>query len=76
LVGLAGPSGAGKSVFCDKIREFMPGVCVLTMDMYNDASMLVEGNFDDPRLTDYDTVEPKPIRPQGWQDGGGSNLRL
>ena len=56
LVGLAGPSGAGKSVFCDKIREFMPGVCVLTMDMYNDASMLVEGNFDDPRLTDYDTL--------------------
>jgi uridine kinase len=55
-VGLAGPSGAGKSVFCDKIREFMPGVCVLTMDMYNDASMLVEGNFDDPRLTDYDTL--------------------
>lgn len=56
MVGLAGPSGAGKSVFCDKIREFMPGVCVLTMDMYNDASMLVEGNFDDPRLTDYDTL--------------------
>ena len=34
----------------------MPGVCVLTMDMYNDASMLVEGNFDDPRLTDYETL--------------------
>ena len=26
------------------------------MDMYNDASMLVEGNFDDPRLTDYETL--------------------
>ena len=56
LVGVAGPSGAGKSVFCQKIHEFMPGVCVLTMDMYNDASMLVEGNFDDPRLTDYETL--------------------
>ena len=56
LVGVAGPSGAGKSVFCQKIQEFMPGICVLTMDMYNDASMLVEGNFDDPRLTDYETL--------------------
>lgn len=26
------------------------------MDDYNDASRLVEGNFDDPRLTDYDTL--------------------
>ena len=26
------------------------------MDMYNDASMLLDGNFDDPRLTDYDLL--------------------
>ncbi|XP_057530797.1 inorganic pyrophosphatase TTM2-like isoform X2 [Amaranthus tricolor] len=26
------------------------------MDNYNDASRIVDGNFDDPRLTDYDTL--------------------
>ena len=56
LVGIAGPSGAGKTVFCQKIQDFMPGICVLSMDMYNDASMLLDGNFDDPRLTDYDLL--------------------
>ena len=56
LVGVAGPSGAGKTVFCQKIQAFMPGLCVLSMDMYNDASMLLDGNFDDPRLTDYDLL--------------------
>lgn len=34
----------------------MPGLCVLSMDMYNDASMLLDGNFDDPRLTDYELL--------------------
>jgi len=53
VVGVAGPSGAGKTVFTNKIQEFMPGAVTLSMDMYNDASMLLEGNFDDPRLTDY-----------------------
>lgn len=53
LVGIAGPSGAGKTVFTSKIQEFMPGAVTLSMDMYNDSSMLLEGNFDDPRLTDY-----------------------
>jgi uridine kinase len=43
-------------VFCQKIQEFMPGLCVLSMDMYNDASMLLDGNFDDPRLTDYELL--------------------
>ena len=56
LVGIAGPSGAGKTVFCQKLQDFMPGLCVLSMDMYNDASMLLDGNFDDPRLTDYDLL--------------------
>lgn len=23
------------------------------MDMYNDGNLVVDGNFDDPRLTDY-----------------------
>ncbi|KAJ6792745.1 uridine-cytidine kinase C-like [Iris pallida] len=56
LVGVAGPSGAGKSVFTEKILNFMPSIEVISMDNYNDASRIVDGNFDDPRLTDYDTL--------------------
>ncbi|KAJ6838603.1 uridine-cytidine kinase C-like [Iris pallida] len=56
LVGIAGPSGAGKSVFTEKILSFMPSIEVISMDNYNDASRIVDGNFDDPRLTDYDTL--------------------
>ena len=40
-------------MFTSKIQEFMPGAVTLSMDMYNDSSMLLEGNFDDPRLTDH-----------------------
>lgn len=56
LVGVAGPSGAGKTVFTEKILNFMPSVAVINMDNYNDASRIIDGNFDDPRLTDYDTL--------------------
>ncbi|XP_071702174.1 inorganic pyrophosphatase TTM2-like isoform X1 [Rutidosis leptorrhynchoides] len=56
LVGLAGPSGAGKSSFTDKILNFMPSVAVISMDNYNDGSRVIDDNFDDPRLTDYDTL--------------------
>ncbi|KAL6953049.1 Inorganic pyrophosphatase ttm2 [Sarracenia purpurea var. burkii] len=56
LVGLAGPSGAGKTVFTEKILHFMPSIAVISMDNYNDSSRIVDGNFDDPRLTDYDTL--------------------
>lgn len=56
LVGLAGPSGAGKTVFTEKILNFMPNIAVISMDNYNDSSRVVDGNFDDPRLTDYDTL--------------------
>ncbi|KAL9680858.1 hypothetical protein QQ045_012638 [Rhodiola kirilowii] len=34
----------------------MPSVAVISMDNYNDASRIVDGNFDDPRLTDYDIL--------------------
>jgi hypothetical protein len=56
VVGLAGPSGAGKTVFSTKVRSFLPGTVHLQMDMYNDGTKVVDNNFDDPRLTDYDTL--------------------
>lgn len=56
LVGIAGPSGAGKTIFTEKILNFMPSVAVISMDNYNDATRVIDGNFDDPRLTDYDTL--------------------
>ncbi|XRB08281.1 uridine kinase [Pycnococcus provasolii] len=56
IVGLAGPSGAGKTVFSQKVCDFIDGVAVLSMDMYNDGTRVVDDNFDDPRLTDYDLL--------------------
>ncbi|KAK3031795.1 hypothetical protein RJ639_036947, partial [Escallonia herrerae] len=56
LVGLAGPSGAGKTVFTEKLVNFMPSIAVISMDNYNDSSRVIDGNFDDPRLTDFDTL--------------------
>lgn len=56
LVGVAGPSGAGKTVFTEKVLHFMPSIAIITMDNYNDSSRIIDGNFDDPRLTDYDTL--------------------
>ncbi|KAL9237542.1 hypothetical protein vseg_012077 [Gypsophila vaccaria] len=56
FVGIAGPSGAGKTVFTEKMLNFMPSIAVISMDNYNDASRIIDGNFDDPRLTDYDTL--------------------
>ncbi|KAL3343053.1 hypothetical protein AABB24_026884, partial [Solanum stoloniferum] len=56
LVGVAGPSGAGKSVFTEKILNVMPSIAVINMDNYNEPSRIVDGNFDDPRLTDYETL--------------------
>nr|GMC52577.1 uridine-cytidine kinase C isoform X1 [Ipomoea batatas] len=56
LVGVAGPSGAGKTVFTEKILNFMPSIAVINMDNYNDPSRIIDGNFDDPRLTDYETL--------------------
>eukprot|EP00850_Spirogloea_muscicola_P012691 SM000083S22738 [mRNA] locus=s83:264280:268574:+ [translate_table: standard] len=34
----------------------MPGIATISMDNYNDASRVIDNNFDDPRLTDYDTL--------------------
>ncbi|GAU48827.1 hypothetical protein TSUD_190570 [Trifolium subterraneum] len=49
-------NGAGKTVFSEKIFNSMPEVAVISMDNYNDSSRIVDGNFDDPRLTDYETL--------------------
>ncbi|EOA33530.1 hypothetical protein CARUB_v10019939mg [Capsella rubella] len=70
LVGLAGPSGAGKTIFTEKILNFMPSIAIINMDNYNDGTRVIDGNFDDPRLTDYDTLldnihglrEGKPVQ--------------
>lgn len=56
VVGVAGPSGAGKTVFTEKINHFMPSIPVINMDNYNDPTRIIDGNFDDPRLTDYGTL--------------------
>lgn len=50
LVGVAGPSGAGKTVFTEKVLNFMPSIAVITMDNYNDASRIIDGNFDGKNL--------------------------
>ncbi|KAJ7521313.1 hypothetical protein O6H91_19G047600 [Diphasiastrum complanatum] len=56
LVGLAGPSGAGKTVFSEKVRNFLPGVACISMDNYNDSTRVIDGNYDDPRIIDFDTL--------------------
>eukprot|EP00873_Tetraselmis_striata_P002788 jgi/Tetstr1/423052/TSEL_013823.t1 len=56
MVGLAGPSGSGKTAFSAKVKNLIPGIAVLSMDNYNDSSLLIDDNFDDPRLTDYELL--------------------
>ncbi|KAG7673300.1 hypothetical protein Ndes2526B_g03266 [Nannochloris sp. 'desiccata'] len=56
VVGLAGPSGAGKTAFSRKLQNLIPGCTLLSMDNYNDGSKVIDGNFDDPRITDYETL--------------------
>ena len=66
----------GKTVFSKKILEFMPGIEHISMDMYNDASVLLEDNFDDPRLTDYATLLDNIQSLKGGKSSGSSNLRF
>jgi uridine kinase len=53
VVGLAGPSGAGKTELSRRLRELTPTLTVISLDNFLDTSALVDGNFDDPRLTDF-----------------------
>ena len=53
---MAGPSGAGKTAFAHKLQNLIPGCTLLSMDNYNDGSKVIDGNFDDPRITDYETL--------------------
>mmetsp|Transcript_31945 Transcript_31945/g.71006 ORF Transcript_31945/g.71006 Transcript_31945/m.71006 type:complete len:691 (-) Transcript_31945:161-2233(-) len=56
IVGLGGPSGSGKTALSEKIKTFQTGVAVISMDMYNQGDLVIDDNFDDPRLTDYPTL--------------------
>ncbi|CAI5941278.1 unnamed protein product [Closterium sp. NIES-64] len=39
-----------------QVLNFMPGITVISMDNYNVASRVIDGNFDDPRITDYELL--------------------
>jgi hypothetical protein len=52
----AGASGSGKTTFTSRLKKMMNNVLVLSMDMYNDGTKVLENNFDDPRIVDYDTL--------------------
>ena len=53
LVGVAGPSGAGKTVFTEKLLHFLPSIAVITMDNYNDSSLIIDGNFDGKVISSF-----------------------
>jgi uridine kinase len=53
-VGFVGASGSGKTTFTSRLEKLMNNVTVLSMDMYNQGDKVLENNFDDPRIIDYD----------------------
>lgn len=62
-MGLAGPSGSGKTAFSAKIKAFIPGCTLLSMDSYNDGSKVIDGNFDGERP--LPPHAPPPVRVWG-----------
>lgn len=46
LLCCAGASGSGKSTFTDRLKKVMNTVVVLSMDMYNDGSKVLEVHAD------------------------------
>ena len=51
-----GASGSGKSTFTHRLKAMLANIAVISLDMYNDGSKVVEDNFDDPRICDFDTL--------------------
>jgi len=56
IVGVAGASGSGKSSFASKLTSLLDGLVVVTMDNYMMREEVVDDNFDDPRLVDFDLL--------------------
>ncbi|ELR15134.1 uridine kinase [Acanthamoeba castellanii str. Neff] len=69
IVSIAGPSGAGKTSIAKKIAEVIPKSLVVSLDNYLDGSRVVEENYDDYRLVDFELLGTPLIRPHartGW----------
>mmetsp|Transcript_5301 Transcript_5301/g.11898 ORF Transcript_5301/g.11898 Transcript_5301/m.11898 type:complete len:99 (-) Transcript_5301:114-410(-) len=56
IIGIAGASGAGKTCLAGKVHSVIPGSLRIAMDNYIDSSKLIDDNFDDYRLTDFDLL--------------------
>jgi uridine kinase len=56
IVAIAGPSGAGKTSIAKKIAELIPKSLVVSLDNYLDGSRVVEENYDDYRLVDFELL--------------------
>jgi uridine kinase len=56
IVAIAGPSGAGKTSIAKKIAEVIPKSLVVSLDNYLDGSRVVEENYDDYRLVDFELL--------------------
>ena len=52
----AGASGSGKTTFTTRLKKMLANIAVISLDMYNDGSKVLENNFDDPRIIDFDTL--------------------
>jgi len=56
IVSIAGPSGSGKTSIARKIAEVIPKSLVISLDNYLDGSRVLEENFDDYRLVDFELL--------------------
>jgi uridine kinase len=56
FVAIAGPSGAGKSSIADRVKAAVPESLILSMDDFLDESRVIDDNFDDFRLIDFDAL--------------------
>ncbi|KAL6043229.1 Uridine-cytidine kinase C [Balamuthia mandrillaris] len=56
IVAIAGPSGAGKTSLARKIVELIPKSLIISMDNYLDSTHVIDENYDDYRLIDFDLL--------------------